>query len=115
MATLDEAFAAALTEASASVDPPMTRSAAVEFTIGKTQRLLLDVVDGRIVGAADDDREPDVSIPVTSDQLDGFVAGSESMTQAYMRGDLKPVGSTGALLPVLALFDDEGFRASLSA
>ncbi len=115
MATLDEAFVAALTEASGAVERPMPRSAAVEVTIGKTERAVVDVVDGRVVGSVDDDRQPDVSIPVTAAQLDDFVAGSDSMTQAYMRGDLKPVGSTGALLPMLALFDDEGFRANLSA
>ena len=36
------------------------------------------------------------------------------MARAYMEGDLKPVGSTGALLAVVSLFEDPEFRRALS-
>ncbi len=113
-ATLDDAWVDALIGASAACEPALARSAVVEFTIGKTQRAAVEIVDGRVVGPAGE-AEPDVSIPLTGAQLAEFSSGEASMTQAYMRGDLKPVGSTGALLAVLALFDDEAFRQTLSA
>jgi hypothetical protein len=112
---LDEAWIEGLVEASGAAEAPVPRSALVAFTIGKSQRVALEIVDGRVVGpspAGDD--EVDVSIPVTAQQLAGFADGSQSMSRAYMRGDLKPVGSTGALLAILALFDDPSFRAALA-
>ena len=112
---LDDGWVASLVAASGAIEPVVARSAVVEFTIGKRQQALVELVDGRFTGPADDGAEPDVSLPVTADQLAGFVAGDESMSQAYMRGDVKPVGSTGALLPVLALFDDPQFRAALAS
>lgn len=111
---LDEAWVGGLVAAAAAVEPDLARSAVAEFTIGKTQQVAVEIVDGRVVGVAAE-AEPDVSIPFTAAQLEAFCAGEESMSQAYMRGDLKPVGSTGALLAVLALFDDPAFRAALPA
>lgn len=117
-AVLDEAWVAGMVEASRSAAAPVDRSAVVEFTIGKTKRAVVEVSGGRIVGAAEaevGDDDIDLSIPLTAAQLESFSTGAESMSQAYMRGDLKPVGSTGALLAVLALFDDPDFRQALSA
>lgn len=110
---LDEAWVAAVVRASAAVEATVDRSGVVEFTLGKTKRAVLDVVGGRVTGPSERD-EADVSIPVTAAQLTSFEDGTESMSKAFMRGDLKPVGSTGALLPVLALFDDPAFRAALA-
>lgn len=114
--TLDDAWVDALVAASGRAVAPSGRSAVAEFTIGKTQRAVVEIVDGRVVGPATmgDGDEADISVPLTGPQLDSFVDGSESMSKAYMRGDLKPVGATGALLAVFALFDDPAFRQALS-
>ena len=110
---LSDGWVDALVWASARVEPASARSAVVEFTIGKKTRAAVAIAGGRFVGPAPDGDEPEVSIPSTAAQLATFVDGSESMAQAYMRGDLKPVGSTGALLAVVALFEDPEFREAL--
>ncbi len=112
--SLDDGWIEAVTAASGAAEPALAGSAVVEFTIGKTERAVLRIVDGRFAGGAGE-AEPEVSIPVTAEQLTDFVDGRESMSRAFMRGDLKPVGSTGALLPVLALFDDPAFREALAS
>lgn len=121
---LDQAWVDAVVAASDAVEPALATSAVVEFTIGKTKRAALQITDGRVTGPASSDTaadgdaeggsEPEVSIPVTAAQLASFCDGSESMSKAFMRGDLKPVGSTGALLPLFALFDDPAFVAALA-
>ncbi|MEL6985895.1 MAG: hypothetical protein AAFO29_25925 [Actinomycetota bacterium] len=116
-ADLDQAWVDALAKASQSIEPAVAASAIVELTIGKTKRAALQITDGRITGSADEaagEVEPEVSIPVTGAQLASFCDGTESMSKAFMRGDLKPVGSTGALLPLFALFDDPAFVEALS-
>lgn len=102
-----------LIAASAAVEPVCDRSAVVEFTIGKKTRAAVEIAGGRFAGPAAD-AEPAVSLPTTAAQLATFVDGSASMARAYMQGDLKPVGSTGALLAVVALFEDPAFRQALA-
>ncbi len=121
-ADLDDAWVEAVAGASRAAEVALTPSAVVAFTIGKTKRATLQIVDGRVTGPAavdegdgGDGDDPDVTIPVTAAQLASFCDGSESMSKAFMRGDLKPVGSTGALLPVFALFDDPAFLEALAA
>jgi hypothetical protein len=111
---LGEEWVAGLVEASGRAVTPCIRSAVVEFTIGRKASTAVEIVDGRVVGPAGD-AEPGLSVPVTADQLASFVDGSESMARAYMRGDLKPVGSTGALLAIISLFEDPAFRTALAA
>ena len=106
---LSDGWVDALVWASARVEPASARSA----VIGMKTRAAVAIAGGRFVGPAPDGDEPEVSIPSTAAQLATFVDGSESMAQAYMRGDLKPVGSTGALLAVVALFEDPEFREAL--
>jgi hypothetical protein len=103
----------ALVAASAEVEPAQERSAVVEFTVGKKTSVAVEIVGGRFVGPAPA-AEPAVSIPTTAAQLSSFVDGSASMARAYMQGDLKPVGSTGALLAVVSLFEDPVFREALA-
>lgn len=112
--SLDDAWLASVMEASADLDPAGTRSAVVAVTIGKTQRAVLDIVDGRVTGSGDDEAV-EVTVPVTGEQLGTFVDGSASVARAYMMGDLKPVGSTGALLAFVELFENEAFRSRLMA
>lgn len=111
--TLDEHWIAGLVDASSAVSGVGCRSAVVAFTIAKTQKAVLDIVDGRVVGRGDEEAVA-VTVPVTAQQLAAFVDGSESMATSYMRGDLKPVGSTGAFLAVVELFEDPAFRSRLA-
>ncbi|MGI9615837.1 MAG: SCP2 sterol-binding domain-containing protein [Acidimicrobiales bacterium] len=92
------------------------RSGRVAITIGKSKRAVLDIVDGEVkaVDEAIDD-EPAVTVPVTAKQLVAVIDGDESLAQAFMRGDVKPVGATGPLLAVIELFEDDDFRQRLAA
>ncbi len=110
---LDETWVAALVKASAAVAPGLARSGLVEFSIAKSQTATVAIEDGRVTGLAGTG-EPDVSIPTTGDQLRAFMDGTESLAQAYIRGDLKPVGSIGVFLAVVELFEDPGFRSALA-
>jgi hypothetical protein len=89
--------------------------AVVEFTRGKTVSVPVEVRAGRVIGPAGDDAEPSLTVPLTTTQIEAFVSGAESMSRAYTRGDFKPVGSTGTLLALLALFDDAKVRSRLAA
>ena len=109
--TLDDQWVASLVEASAAVDGD--RSAVVAVTIGKKQQAVLNIEAGKVVGVGDEEAVS-VTVPVTSDQLRSFADGSESVAKAYMRGDLKPVGSTGALLAFVELFENPAFRDQLA-
>ena len=109
--TLDDAWVEELVAASADVSGD--RSAVVAVTIGKKQQAVLTIEAGRVTGGGDAEAAA-VSVPVTSDQLRSFMDGSESVAQAYMRGDLKPVGSTGALLAFVELFENPDFRNNLA-
>ena len=93
-------------EASQRAEPSSLsdRSTVVAFTVGKSKRAVLHFEHGRVVDSRDDD-EVEVTIPFTGEQLDAMMAGRESMAQAYIRGDLKPEGSTGAFLAVVELFE----------
>jgi len=88
-------------------------SGVVAIAVGKTDRVVFEISGGRVVAAA----EPggaQVTIPVTADQLTSILDGTESLAQAFMRGDVKPEGSTGALLAAVELFEDAGFRQRLA-
>jgi hypothetical protein len=118
---LSEAWVAALIEASQDRARGGTGAGGqVAITIGKTRRAQFRVIDGRVIGAEPDEQggdgptDPDevagVTIPMTAKQLAAIVDGTESLAQAFMRGDVKPVGSTGPLLAVIELFEDASFR-----
>lgn len=109
---LSEEWVAAMVEASADRSAPGA-SGVVAFAIGKTKQAVVEIVDGRVTGAVDD--EPPVTIPLTAKQLSALVDGSESLAQAFMRGDVKPVGATGPLLAAVELFEDANFRQRFAA
>lgn len=111
---LNEAWIAGLVEASAGLADGCGHSGVVAVTIGKSQQAVLDIVDGRVVGSGDADSVA-VTVPVTTEQLEGYTTGAISMATDYMRGDVKPVGSTGAFLALLGLFENPSFRTALSA
>lgn len=112
---LSDEWVAAVAEASAP-RAGSGRSGRVAITIGKSKRAVLDIVDGEVqpVDAAIDD-EPTVAVPVTAKQLAAMIEGDESLAQAFMRGDIKPVGATGPLLAAVELFEDKAFRERLAA
>ena len=99
----------------------------VAITIGKTKRAVFEIDQGRVRAVPGGDEaasegddahgeEPavEVTIPVTGKQLTALVEGSESLAQAFMRGDIKPEGATGPLLAAIELFEDDAFRARLA-
>ena len=68
--------------------------------------------DGRFVDPDDKtDDEVDLSIPITGEQLQAFLSGEESMAEAYIRGDLKPVGSTGLFLSLVELVESGALKS----
>jgi hypothetical protein len=85
----------------------------VAIAVGKTKRAVFSIEDGRVGEPADG--EPGVTVPVTAKQLAAIVDGTESLAQAFMRGDVKPEGSTGPLLALIELFEDPEFRTRLAA
>ncbi len=110
---LSDEWVAALVEASAECEG--SGSAVVELAIGKTKQARFAIDEGRVTGSVDDDTEAGVRVPVTGAQLAALIDGSESLAQAFMRGDVKPEGSTGHLLPLVALFEDASFRQRFAA
>ncbi len=78
----------------------------------------LEIRNGRVIGPAPASAdtaspEPSVTVPVSAATLQAMAEGSQSMAQAFMRGDLKPEGSTRALLALIELFEDPSFRQAL--
>ena len=110
---LGEAWVDRLVAASAGVEPAGARSAVVAVTIGKAEQAVLQIADGRVVGPGDE-AAIDLTIPTTAEQLAAFADGSESLARSYMRGDVKPVGSTGALLALVELLEAPEVRAALA-
>ena len=110
---LDDAWIEQLVKASAGLDDVGDSSAVVAFTIGKKQKAVIEIVDGRVTGSGEEDNVT-VTVPTTTDQLAAFTDGSESFARSYMMGDVKPVGSTGALLAIVQLFEDPDFRKALT-
>ncbi|MCP3987594.1 MAG: hypothetical protein GY724_00850 [Actinomycetia bacterium] len=113
---LSEGWVAALIEASADRSGAGSGDGGqVAIAIGKTKRAEFRIVDGRVTepdGATDGESgEPvGVTIPMTAKQLAAIVGGTESLAQAFMRGDVKPEGATGPLLAAIELFEDASFR-----
>ena len=115
-----EGFVASAVRASAGRGP-VPASGVVTLAVGRA-RIGQAIRDGRVVGPADSagpsgtdgaGGEPAVTVPVTAAQLQAMADGSQSMAQAFMRGDLKPEGSTRALLALIELFEDPSFRQGL--
>ncbi len=114
MEALSEEWVEAVVAASAGADADSIgdRSGLVELTIGKKRRAVLAMVDGRIVGSSDAaDDDIDVSIPFSEDQLRGYLTGEDSIARAYIRGDVKPVGSTGPWLSFVELVESGSLRS----
>lgn len=69
----------------------------------KSPQVVLQFQEGKVAGPSQ--AEPEVVIPITQLQLDAWTRGELSLSVAYMKGDVKPVGSSGALLAALEVLD----------
>lgn len=88
-------------------------SAVVALQIGKKSCPFI-LSNGRVLEAAEDS-EPVLTIPLTNKQLVGLVDGSIQLSTAYMQGDIKPVGSSRALVQLVELFDHKKVQSHLSS
>lgn len=106
---IDVQWAADLVAASATASPRPGLDARVAVTVGSESPVLLDIRDGRIVDAtaAEAGRtDVDVEVPLSPEVFEAAATGELSLAVAYMRGDVKPVGSTGALAVFLEVVED---------
>ena len=96
-AWLDQAVAASADRA------PTGLHGSADLLIGKTVQLSIQVDDGCITGLSTG--TADCQFPFTKTQVEAFVAGEMKLSVNYMRGDLKPPGSTAAILAVIDAMD----------
>ncbi len=72
---------------------------------------VVDLADGRVVGPSS--ATPEVQLTLTGPQHEAWRAGTLSLAEAYMKGDLKPEGSTRALAAALEVLDDPHVRSRI--
>lgn len=65
--------------------------------------VVMSIVDGRVTGSTD--AEPAVVVGLSKKQVPEWLDGSLVLSEAYMKGDLKPVGASGPLFAALELLD----------
>lgn len=96
-ATLDQAWVAASVTATADrAGSGLYGTAEFKLSDGSVG---IEVEDGRIVGTPTG--TADVLFPLTDAQVGAYLAGELDLSVAYMKGDLKPEGSTAAIVCVL--------------
>ncbi len=94
--------------------PSSGRSAVVALAEGKSVVGTLHINDGvAVVGSPAD--EADVRLVFTAAVVDAWLGGGDDLAVAYMRGDLKPEGSTGALLVAFDVLDDTAVKAAIAS
>ncbi len=106
-----EAFVEALVSASAERDLVPGLMGTVGFGVGKKVQAVIAIVDGRAIGAVEED--PGATVPFTAAQFEAWLGGDLNLSQAYTKGDLKATGKTGDLLAALELLDDRAVVCSL--
>lgn len=114
MDALTEEWVEALVAASAAAtdDQVGERSGIIELTIGKNRRAVVAMVEGRVIGPSNAEADDiDVSIPMSDDQLRAYLSGEESIAKAYIRGDVKPVGSSGPWLSFVELVESGALQS----
>ncbi len=109
----DDAFVERLIAATAERDVVPGFDAVVGFTIGKTQQAVVEIESGRVVRGLDRETEAGISLVFTGAKADQWMAGEFGLAVAYMKGDFKPVGSTGDLAAALEVLDDPAVIAKL--
>ncbi len=116
MAGFDAEFAEALVAATADRADAAGLNAVVELAVGKTKSVVVELVNGRVLGIAEG-VEPggaNVRFQFTDTQRAAWLAGELNLTEAYMRGDFKPEGRSGDLIATLQLLDDPAVYQQLS-
>ena len=107
-----EEFVAALVAATNERPELIGSSGIVGFGIGKKVLATVEVVDGRVTGPTE--AEPEITLVFKGAQVDSWLGGELNLSQAYMRGDFKPVGATGPLTAALEILDDADVIAALA-
>lgn len=102
-APFSDEWVAELIEASAQRVGVPGVSGVVGLGTGKKPKVVLQFSEGKVLGLSD--AEPEVIIPIPGAQMEAWASGELKLTVAYMKGDVKPVGSTGALLAALEVLD----------
>ena len=108
----DEAFIEQLVAATGERTEVPGSSGIVGFGIGKKVLATVEIVDGRVIGPVEAD--PVVTLVFKGAQVDAWVAGELNLSQAFMRGDFKPVGHMGPLAAALEVLDDPAVVAQLT-
>jgi hypothetical protein len=108
---LSDAFVAAIVAASAGRLPTPGLDGVVSLSVGKTTRAVFRISAGRAIGPSE--ATPEVDIPLTKKQLQAWADGTLSLSVAYMKGDVKPVGASGPLLAALELLDADEVRSGI--
>ena len=109
----DETFVERLVAATAERPEVPGSSGIVGFGIGKKVLATVEITNGRVVGPVAD-VDPAVTLVFKGAQVDAWIDGELNLTQAYMRGDFKPVGHAGPLTAALEVLDDPTVISQLS-
>jgi hypothetical protein len=99
---LDAAWLEGAVVASRGAPPTALFGSAALIVNGETV-ITVEISDGRVVGQAAG--PPGCEIPLNDDQVEALVTGSAELSADYMRGDLKPTGSTASILAALNALD----------
>jgi putative sterol carrier protein len=105
MTTLSADWITRLVEGSATAEARPGLDARIALCEGRTTRHVLEIRDGRIVDAGSE-ADADVELTLTGAQWLAVAAGELSLARGFMRGDVKPVGATGALAAALEVLED---------
>jgi hypothetical protein len=101
-------WVAELVEASAGREPIGGLSGVVALGVGSkvdaaNAEVTVAIDDGRLTGRSDE--TPEVVVGLSKKQLAAWRNGELLLAEAYMQGDLKPVGASGPLFAALELLD----------
>lgn len=116
-------WAESLGERMAAIEPGTGGTGVVEWVVsgGDPDHIWIrwDVADGRVTqvkifDAAGTDDEVDTTVPLTRANAEAVIAGEIDPAQAYMRGDLKPEGSSGAWFALLSAWARPEVRQALT-
>jgi len=113
---MDESWIQQMAHASAGRPDPAIGGGIVTLAVGKTKSVTFVIDGGQVRSVGHDDSEllPSVRVPLKGAQVDSLLSGSQSLAQSFIRGDIKPVGATGALVGLVELFEDEQFMTEFS-
>ena len=104
-------FVPRLVAASAGRDDVSGLTGRVAFGVGAAA-VTLELDQGRVIGLSAG--APQVVLSLTRQQFESWASGQLSLSVAYMQGEVKPDGSTGALLAALEILDDPGVSAAMA-